>query len=149
MRFLTIATTMVMLMLLLCVAVVGVDAAERMAVIADTANVRSGPGTKHEQLWQVEKYHPVTVVEKKSGWCRIKDFEGDEGWIEGSLLGKLATVIVRVPRCNVRSGPGTEFDATINATKGIPFKVLETKGQWLQIEHADGDTGWILKTLVW
>ncbi|MFZ1987157.1 MAG: SH3 domain-containing protein [Desulfatitalea sp.] len=146
MRFFTIATTMVTLLFM---AAAGVDAAERMAVIADTANVRSGPGTKHEQLWQVEKYYPVLVVEKKSGWSRIKDFEGDEGWIEGSLLGKIATVIVRVPRGNVRSGPGTEFDTTINATKGIPFKVLQTKGQWLQVEHADGDTGWILKTLVW
>jgi uncharacterized protein YgiM (DUF1202 family) len=146
MRLFKIATTM---MTLLCMTAAGAAAAERMAIIADTANVRSGPGTKHEQLWQVEKYYPVLVVEKKSGWCHIKDFEGDEGWIESSLLGKIATVIVRVPRCNVRSGPGTEFDTAISVTKGIPFKVLQTKGQWLQIEHADGDTGWVLKTLVW
>jgi SH3-like domain-containing protein len=124
-------------------------AAERMAVAAATANVRSGPGTKYDQLWQVEKYYPVLVAEKKGGWCRIKDFEGDEGWIEGSLLDKTNTVIVRVAKCNVRSGPGTEHETAFSVTKGIPFKVLQTKGQWLQVEHADGDSGWLMKNLVW
>jgi len=137
----------VLFMLILTASAVG--AAERMAIAAGTANVRSGPGTKHDQLWQVEKYYPVMVVEKKSGWCRIKDFEGDEGWIESSLLDKTNTVIVRVPKCNVRSGPGTEHETLFSVTKGIPFKVLQTKGQWLQVEHADGDSGWLMKNLVW
>jgi SH3-like domain-containing protein len=138
---------LVFVMLMLIATAAG--AAERMAIAAGTANVRSGPGTKHDQLWQVEKYYPVMVVEKKSGWCRIKDFEGDEGWIESSLLDKTNTVIVRVPKCNVRSGPGTEHETLFSVTKGIPFKVLQTKGQWLQVEHADGDAGWVLKNLVW
>ena len=137
----------VLLVLILTATAVG--AAERMAVAAGTANVRSGPGTQNDQLWQVEKYYPVMVVEKKGGWCRIKDFEGDEGWIEASLLDKTNTVIVRVPKCNVRSGPGTEHETVFIVTKGIPFKVLQTKGQWLQVEHADGDSGWLMKNLVW
>ncbi len=141
------AIFLVLLTLMLTATAVG--AAERMAVAAGTANVRSGPGTKNDQLWQVEKYYPVMVVEKKGGWCRIKDFEGDEGWIEASLLDKTNTVIVRVPKCNVRSGPGTEHETLFSVTKGIPFKVLQTKGQWLQVEHADGDSGWVMKNLVW
>ena len=32
---------------------------------------------------------------------------------------------------------------------GIPFKVISRKGQWVHIEHADGDRGWIHKSLVW
>lgn len=137
------------LLLMLVMTAAAASAAERLAVTADIANVRSGAGTKYGQLWQVEKYYPVMVFEKKGGWCRIKDFEGDEGWIEGSLLGKVNTVIVKVPKCNVRSGPGTEFEIAFSVTKGIPFKVLQTKGQWLQVEHADGDSGWVIKTLVW
>jgi len=141
--------TIFVVLLTLMLTAVAVGAAERMAVAAGTANVRSGPGTKNDQLWQVEKYYPVMVVEKKGGWCRIKDFEGDEGWIEASLLDKTNTVIVRVPKCNVRSGPSTEHGTLFSVTKGIPFKVLQTKGQWLQVEHADGDSGWLMKNLVW
>ncbi len=138
-----------LLLLMLLMTAAAASAAERLAITADIANVRSGPGTKYDQLWQVEKYYPVTVVEKKGGWCRIKDFEGDEGWIEGSLLSKVNTVIVKVAKCNVRSGPGTDFEIAFSVTKGIPFKVLQTKGQWLEVEHADGDSGWIMKNLVW
>jgi SH3-like domain-containing protein len=35
------------------------------------------------------------------------------------------------------------------AEKGVPFKVLQRKGKWLQIRHADGDKGWIHQKLVW
>lgn len=124
-------------------------AAERMAVKSEVANIRSGPGTKNEMLWQVEKYHPVTIVEKKGAWYRFKDFEGDEGWIHNSLLDKARTVIVKVKRCNVRSGPGTQYDIAFTVDKGIPFKVMEKKGRWLKVQHADGDWGWVFNALVW
>ncbi len=126
-----------------------VGAAERMAVSGDIANIRSGPGTDHELLWQIEKYHPVSVIEKNGEWYRFKDFEGDEGWIHTSLLDKTRTVIVRVRRCNVRSGPSTDTEIAFTVDRGIPFRVLQKKGRWLEVEHADGDKGWIFETLVW
>ncbi len=39
--------------------------ADRMAITVDTANVRSGPGTEFAEVWKVEKYHPIEVIEKK------------------------------------------------------------------------------------
>lgn len=123
--------------------------AERMAVKSDIANIRSGPGVKFELLWQVEKYHPILVLEKKEGWYRFKDFEGDEGWIHKTLVDKTETVIVRVRRCNIRSGPGTQYDIAFAVDKGIPFKVLKKEGRWLNVQHADSDTGWIFNSLVW
>ena len=124
-------------------------ASERMAVKADTANIRSGPGVKYDLLWQIEKYHPLQIVEKKGRWYRFKDFEGDEGWIHETLVDKTRTVIVKADNCNVRSGPGTQYDVAFTVSKGIPFKVLETKGRWLKVQHADGDIGWIFNSLVW
>lgn len=124
-------------------------AAERMSAKGDIANIRSGPGAKNELLWQIEKYHPVLVVEKKGVWYRFRDFEGDEGWIHASLLDKTHTVIVRVRRCNVRSGPSTDAEIAFTIDRGIPFKVLQKKGRWFEVEHADGDKGWIFETLVW
>ena len=124
-------------------------AAERMAVNAETANIRSGPGLDNELLWQVEKYYPVLVIEKKGAWFKFKDFEGDEGWIHRSLLDSGDTVIVKADRCNVRSGPGTQFDVVFTVNKGVPFKVTAREKRWIKILHADGDIGWIFKALVW
>ncbi|HIJ56015.1 MAG TPA: SH3 domain-containing protein [Deltaproteobacteria bacterium] len=124
-------------------------AAERYAVSSELANIRSGPGTNYEKLWQVWKYHPVTVLNKKGPWFYFKDFEGDEGWIHNSLLQKMDTVISIKKTCNIRSGPGTENKVEFTVTDGISFKVLGRKGYWIQVEHADGDQGWIHKSLVW
>lgn len=128
----------------------GVAAAgERVAVKGDKANVRAQPSTQSDTLWQVEKYHPLLVIEKKGKWYRFKDFEGDMGWIHSSLVDKTPTVIVRVRRANIRTDPGTRHNLAFDANKGTPFKVLEEKGRWLKVEHADGDVGWIFKSLVW
>lgn len=128
-----------------------VSAQERLIVNASIANMRSGPGTKYDVLWQVEQYHPVLVIEKKGSWYKIKDFEGDMAWIHDSLLSKEWGVITIKKKCNVRSEPITTGKNNIVFTveKGVPFKVLGNKGDWLQIEHADGDKGWIHKSLVW
>ncbi|MFC1798950.1 SH3 domain-containing protein [Thermodesulfobacteriota bacterium] len=123
--------------------------AERMAVKSPLANIRSGPGTTHEVLWKVEKYHPLVIFQKSGNWYRFRDFEGDQGWIHRSLLGKINTVITTKDICNIRSGPGTSNKILFSVGKGIPFKIIRPKGTWLHIEHADGDSGWIHKSLVW
>jgi SH3-like domain-containing protein len=122
---------------------------QRMAVASEVANIRSGPGTESEVLWQVERYYPLLVIEKKGPWYRFKDVDGHQGWIHKSLLDKTATVIVRVRRANLRSGPGTQNPILFDAEKGTPFKILERKKDWLKVQHVDGDSGWIFKSLVW
>ena len=123
--------------------------AERITIVSNVANIRSGPGTEHDILWNVEKYHPLLLLETKGNWYHFRDFEGDEGWVHNSLTGNVPAVITAKDKCNIRSGPGTQFDILFTVEKGIPFKVLETKGSWINIEHADGDKGWLHKSLVW
>lgn len=127
----------------------GAASAERLAVSASEANIRSGPGTNHELLWKVEKYFPILVIEKSGEWIHFEDFEGDKGWIHQSLVSKIPSVITKNDACNIRSGPGTDHNIIFTVEKGIPFKVLEHQGSWIHIEHGDGDQGWIHKSLVW
>ena len=128
---------------------VGFAMPQRLAVSAPLANIRSGPGTQYDIIWKVEKYYPVEILKQSDDWYRFRDFEGDEGWIHQSLLENMETVITTADRCNIRKGPGTNFDILFTAGKGIPFKVLSRKGSWLEIQHADGDRGWVHKSLVW
>ena len=123
--------------------------AERLAVSAPVANIRSGPGTRHNVLWKVEKYFPLQVIDKSGEWYQFQDFEGDKGWVHNSLVGKISTVITKNDTCNIRSGPGTSHSILFTVEKGIPFKVLKRQDSWIHIEHSDGDKGWIHKALVW
>ncbi len=124
-------------------------AAERMAVKASIANLRDGAGTKNKVLWQVEKYHPFLVISKKKDWYEVKDFEGDTAWVHKSLLGKISSVITTKTKCNVRSKPDKNSKVVLRVERGVPFKVLKRQGNWIRIEHADGEVGWIYKKLVW
>lgn len=124
-------------------------AEERLSVVASIANMRSGPGTEDSVLWQVEQYHPLIVVEKKGNWYKVKDYENDVAWLHNSLLGKVDSVITIKDKSNVRSKPDAKSSILFKVDKGVPFKVLERKGGWVKIQHADGDVGWVHNTLVW
>ena len=143
------AARYVILLIALFIAADAAAASERMAVASEIANIRSGPGTDSKVLWQVERYYPLLVIEKKNPWYRFKDYDGHQGWIHKSLVNKTATVMVRVRRANLRSGPGTQNAIVFDAEKGTPFKVIKRKGDWFNVQHADGDSGWIFRSLVW
>jgi SH3-like domain-containing protein len=142
-------TLLIVFLLLSVLTAAGAVQAERLSVKSDIANIRSGPSTSDAVIWQVEKYHPLNVLRSQGDWCLFEDFEGDRGWIHRSLLVNAKTVVVKKNQCNVRSGPGTGNAILFTVDKGVPFKVLEEKGKWLHVVHADGDTGWIHRSLVW
>lgn len=124
-------------------------AAERMAVTVSKANIRSGAGETYDIVWQVGKYHPIRVTKKSGAWYQFQDFEGDAGWIHKSLVGNVDTVITAKDKCNVRSGPGTKNEELFQVDRGIPFKVIKRQKNWLNVVHADGDSGWLHQSLVW
>ena len=143
MRFISLLTVVVILL-------TGSFAmAERLSVSSRIANIRSGPGTDYEILWKVESYYPIVVLKKSGSWINFRDFEGDEGWIHTSLVRKKPTVITIKNKCNVRTGPGTNHEVVFTVENGIPFLIIDRQKSWIQIKHADGDRGWIHKSLVW
>lgn len=123
--------------------------AEYLTVQVSSANVRSGPATTADLLWRVEKYHPLDIIETKGDWYRFRDFEGDEGWIHKSLMSNVSGVIIKKDKTNIRSRPDAKSDVVFTVEKGVPFKVVSRKGQWFEVEHADGDRGWINAAVVW
>jgi len=106
----------------------GTAIAERMTIIAPVANIRSGPETKSDILWKVEKYYPIFVVKKSGSWYQFRDFEEDSGWVHKSLVGKVKAVITKKDLCNIRAKPGTKEKLLFQVEKGIPFKVRCASG---------------------
>jgi SH3-like domain-containing protein len=125
--------------------------AERMAVSVPEANMRSGPGMQYDALWKAEQYTPLEVIDKDptGEWLFFKDFEGTKAWVKKSLVGKIDSVITKNDLCNIRKDPSTNADVIFKAERGVPFKVVKRQKDWIQIQHADGDIGWIHKDLVW
>ena len=102
-------------------------AGERLTVSASIANIRSGPGTNYDTLWQVNKYYPIKVIKKVGSWFQFVDFEGDKGWIYSALVRKIPSVITIKENCNIRSGPGAKYSVLFQTEKGVAFKVIKRK----------------------
>lgn len=111
-------------------------------------NVRSGPGTNYEVLWQVHNDYPVKILEKKGDWVKTVDYEKDIGWIHRSLLSEVQTVIVIKDKVNIRGGPGTNHKAIFQAENDVIFQLVDRKENWLKVRYEDR-VGWIRKDLVW
>lgn len=139
---------------LLCILITGLMLtpaafAQRLSIKGNVANIRSGPGTNYEVIWQAEKNYPIEVIQTQGDWILFKDYENDKGWVSKGLTSETKCVIVKNPTVNVRSGASTSNPIVFKAQKGTPFEVIKTQGDWYQIKHSDGDTGWISKSVVW
>ncbi len=141
------ALSVIIVLILLCS--VYAAANERRCIIKAIANVRSGPGTDYNIQWKVEKYYPIIILKKQGDWYEFEDFEKDKAWVHETLIGKENSIITIKNDCNVRSGPGTNYSIVFKVARGVPFKVLGKKESWYKVKHADGDQGWIHKSLTW
>lgn len=127
----------------------GVAMAEYVSVQRDKINIRSGPGTEHEVLWEVFRDFPLQITEHRGDWARIVDFENDQGWIYTPLLGNEKRVIVQVEVANLRGGPGTNYEVRATVRYGVVFEPIERRQDWIRLRHRDGTTGWISANLLW
>ncbi|MFQ5929606.1 MAG: SH3 domain-containing protein [Acidobacteriota bacterium] len=123
--------------------------AEIVRVKVKMANVRSGPGTQFEKVWVAPRNYPYRVLKRQGKWLKVRDFEGFEEWIYGPLTDLKPAAVVKVNRANVRKGPGTNHPILFTTDRGVPFVVLEKKGKWVKVRHADGERGWIFRKLLW
>jgi len=125
---------------------------EALCIQNERANLRKGPGTNHEKLWEVFKYMPFKQLGIKDAWKRIQDVDGDIYWVYSSLTTqKYKCAVIKNNKTNLRTGPGTKFPKVPWAPvdKFFSMKVLKIEQNWVHIEDSAGDKAWIYRPLVW
>lgn len=137
---------------LCCAALVTAAPASAWCIKAPEANLRKGPGTNFEKSWQVFQYMPLRKIEQKGDWYRVQDVDGDTHWVYRNLVTNgMSCATVKVREANVRTGPGTNHEASplSPVDKYYSFKVVETRGDWVRVEDAASNEGWVYKPLLW
>lgn len=123
--------------------------AEYLSISSRKANVRQGPGGGKPVVWQAWRLTPFLVLDWIGDWAKVRDYEGDDGWIHGSLLADVPTVIVTAKDAAVRGGPGAGYRGLWTLEEGYTLKVLAVDGVWLKVTDDDEVRGWVLRRLVW
>ncbi len=57
-----------------------------IVVTGDRANVRSGPGTSHNVVFQLTHGATARLLDKQDNWVEIETLAGKKGWIAGFLV---------------------------------------------------------------
>jgi SH3-like domain-containing protein len=128
--------------------------AEPLCVNVSQANVRSGPGTQYELVWQVYKYMPFEKAGTSvSGqWYAVKDVDGDVNWLhKGLVTSSFRCAVVKESSVNVRKGPGTRFSKASwgPAKQYDSFRVIKKSGSWVKVKDEWGEVGWLHKKFLW
>ena len=128
--------------------------AEMVSIGGEDINMRSGPGTDQPVLWTLGVGFPLEVITKKGDWLQVRDFEGSQGWVHRKTTQQTAFVIVRANKesaeqINVRKEPNTKAEIVAQAHYGVVFRVLGIQGAWVNVEHTQGVSGWVLGSLLW
>lgn len=133
-------------------------------------NVRSGPGTSYDSLGQLEAAEKVQIIARDSqgAWYQILYPAAPQGrgWVTSQYVtvasgtelpvdatptpaGPIGRVIQRL---NVRSGPGTTFDALGLLEPGVSVSLTgkNTTASWFQIDYpaGPGGHGWVTSQYV-
>ncbi len=116
-------------------------------------NVRRGPGQQYDVAWEFRRAGlPVEIVQEFDNWRKIRDAEGDEGWVFHSLLSGERSVIVapwagkETFALRTRAANDTAIIAYLEAS--VIAQVVQCDGQWCQI-RGQGYDGWISQNDLW
>lgn len=114
--------------------------------------LRKGPGDKNPVSWKVAKYMPFMRTDRKSGWAKVQDLEGEEHWAKNSDLSTAyRCVVVKTNVATLRKEPKPDA-APIEiktADRYTPFKRLGNDREWVQIEDETGRQAWVHESNVW
>jgi SH3-like domain-containing protein len=116
---------------------------------AGEVNVRAGPGTKYPIKWVFKRRGlPVEIIEEFEHWRRIRDFEGEIGWVHQQTLSGRRGVMVMGKVRVMRNRPSTKARAVARVAPKVVGRLLECAGAWCRIDVA-GHRGWLRRKEIW
>lgn len=138
-------------------------AAASVQVTVDKLNVRSGPSLQDAIVTTLPNKTVLPVISTKNDWIQVKLPNGQSGWVANWLVSsqqqqqqqqpKPATVSAKqvestTTNLNVRSGPGQTYAVVQTINPGTRYPIVQTNGEWLQIQLNAGTKGWVANWLV-
>ena len=121
-----------------------------VTLAADKVFVRTGPALRYPIKWVYQRQRlPVEVVQEFDTWRKIRDMDGDDGWVHSSLLSGDRSVIVK-GEANLSIRREAEQDSRILAhlEPNVVAAVLRCKAAWCEV-RADGYKGFAERKFLW
>jgi SH3-like domain-containing protein len=103
----------------------------------------------YQVLRAVAPGYPLLVLEQQDEWSQVVDFRKRQGWVASKLLSENNSVILKIGRGNLRSGPNLNDEVITQLSYGMVLQIEEAREDWLKVIKSDGIAGWVHKWSVW
>jgi SH3-like domain-containing protein len=121
---------------------------------SDDVNLHEGPSQSHATTWVFRRAGlPVEITAEFDIWRRVRDADGDEGWVIQSMLSGRRTAIVKPwakksELLNLYEKPDATSELAARIQSGVIADVRHCDGTWCRLS-GPGFDGWIPQTNVW
>ncbi|TVR95486.1 MAG: hypothetical protein EA406_13925 [Rhodospirillales bacterium] len=118
---------------------------------ADEVNLRAGPGTQYPVEWVYRRRMlPVEIVAEHHNWRRIRDWQGDEGWVHRSLLVGRRSILVTGGVAEVRAttDPGSRRIARVEPGVSGLLIACPDPGPFCRVRFGRTE-GWLARSEFW
>jgi SH3-like domain-containing protein len=117
---------------------------------SDKVFMRTGPGLRYPIRWVYTKRNmPIEVIQEFDTWRKIRDYDGETGWVHQSLLSGRRTAIVNNGKGVVLlKKPQAAAQPVAILEPEVLLSLEECNAQWCEVEVA-GFSGWVEKNSLW
>jgi len=117
---------------------------------SDKVYVRTGPSVRYPIRWIYQKSDlPVEITEEFDVWRKIRDSEGEGGWVSQTLLSGERTVLIKGDDlAPVREKPEDASRMVVRLEPGVIARIEKCDVAWCRVS-AGGFKGWISRNSLW
>ena len=121
-----------------------------VSIKVDEAYMREGPSDMHRVKWIYRrKGLPLEVIASFDVWRRVRDMDGEVGWMHTALLTRDRTAVVTAgPAVEVYARDDTTSQVVAQAQAGAIGRLLECSMLACEVEFP-GAEGWIARSRLW
>ena len=116
----------------------------------DKVYVRTGPALRYPLKWVYRRAGlPVEIIQEFDTWRKIRDRDGEEGWIHQSLLsGKRTAVVVAEEDVFIHKKPNAVSKKVAIVENGNIISLEQCDTSWCEGE-VQGFSGFISRNSLW
>ena len=113
-------------------------------------NARTGPVQDCPIEWVfIRKGEPVEVIAEYEQWRKIRDINGEGGWVHSSVIsGKRSVIVVAKNTMPLLDAPGKYNQIVAKLVPQIRCAFYKCKKDWCQVS-CKSYKGWIARKFLW
>lgn len=134
-----------------------------VALKSAETNLRKGPNIRYPIVWTYKKRgYPMEIVAEFENWRKLKDQDGEEGWVHVNLVTGTRNVVINSNKYHEELPEYGELENELvlfrypdehsfpmmRAELGVLANIKSCDPDWCKIKVAD-TTGWVRKDNLW